>query len=43
MYLEEEGDNGLGIEEARVFITNQKKRIEEAKNMSTTRPSTNEE
>ena len=43
MYLEEEGDNDLGIEEVRVFISNQKKRIEEVKNTSTTRLSTNKE
>ena len=42
MYLEE-GDDNLGMEEVRVFITNQKKRIEEAKKASTTRPPTNEE
>ena len=43
MILEEEGEDKLGLEEARVFINNQKKRIEEAKLVNTVRPPTNEE
>ena len=41
--LEEEGEDELGLEEVKVFINNQKKRMKEAKLVNTIRPPTNEE
>jgi len=43
MILEEEGEDELGLEKVRVFINNQKKRIEEAKLANTIRPLMNKE